>query len=70
MGVKTKARDLKRRYGDLAHLRVLEAIARAENDPLNSREAYWRKVLSALDKQPRSRGTLTNDRKDVTWKSL
>ena len=63
MGIKTKARNLKRRYGDLAYLRVLEAITRAENDPLNSREAYWRKVLGALDKQPRSRGKLFNEGK-------
>ena len=61
MGFKTKARDLKRRYGDLAYLRVLEAISREENYPPNLREAYWRKVLGALDKQPRSRGKLFNE---------
>ena len=63
MGIKRKAKNLRKDYGDFAHLRVLEAIARAESDPLSNHGEYWRKVLDALNKLPRKRGTLFNERK-------
>ena len=65
MGIRRKAKNLLKDYGDFAHIRVLEAIARAEGAEgieQNNRIVYWRKVLDALNNLPPSRGKQTKEK--------
>ena len=61
MGIKRKAKNLRKDYGDFAHLRVMEALARAESIDAPNHTNYWRKVLDALNKLPPKGGTQTKE---------
>lgn len=56
MGIYRKAKNLRKDYGDFAHIRVLEAIARAEQIDSPNHMNYWRRVLHVLNNLPPSGG--------------